>query len=281
MLSRTHWRPHATSSPRRFSLALEMGPPLKLGKSALGTRLEAARNLVPRAPVRGLKRPGDEVGKHGPHQSKYTKTGRPRIQRYVRQLIWALDVNDFGQTKKVNSRGYIYFLTLTSLFAHQSGQSFIVLECYNRKNFHRLTFHERKFFLFCWQRTPLFVLAYLWPTKHSGMWPREFFFLAWQTKPRGQESLTSGAKINCRAYLSLRASSPGRSGGGAGKGRRACSQATRVRKLLRNCGGKARHVVWKLNFARESRNCVVVRRRGADRVCRTSSKFLRELYWCR
>ena len=124
MLSRTHWRPHATSSPGRFSLALEMGPPLKPGKSALGTRLEAARNLVPRAPVRGLKRPGDEVGKHGPHQSKYTKTGRPRIQRYVRQLIWALDVNDFGQTKKVNSPGYIYFLTLTSLFAHQSGQSF-------------------------------------------------------------------------------------------------------------------------------------------------------------
>ena len=120
MLSRTHWRPHGTSSPGRFSLALEMGPPLKLGKSALGTRLEAARNLVPRAPVPGLKRPGDEVGLHGP----YTKTGRPRIQRYLRQLIWAPDVNDFGQTKKVNSRGYIYFLTLTSLFAHQSGQSF-------------------------------------------------------------------------------------------------------------------------------------------------------------
>ena len=121
MLSRTHWRPHATSSPERFSLALEMGPPLKLGKSALGTRLGAPRNLVPRAPVRGLKHPaGDEVGLHGPHQSKYTETGRPRIQRYVRQLIWAPDVNDFGQTKKVNSRGYIYFITLASLFAHQS-----------------------------------------------------------------------------------------------------------------------------------------------------------------
>ena len=26
MLSRTHWRPHATSSPGRFSLASEMGP---------------------------------------------------------------------------------------------------------------------------------------------------------------------------------------------------------------------------------------------------------------
>ena len=189
MLSRTHWRPHATSVPGRFSLALEMGPPLKLGKSALATRLGAARNLVPRAPVRGLKRPaGDEVGLHGPHQSKYTKTGRPRIQRYVRQLIWAPDVNDFGQTKKVNSRGYIYFITLASLFAHQSVvRVFIVLECYNRKNFHRLimTFHERKFFLFRWQRAPLFVLAYLWPTKRSGIWPREFFFLAWQTKPRG------------------------------------------------------------------------------------------------
>ena len=29
-----------------------------------------------------------------------------------------------------------------------------------------------------------------------------------------------------------------------------------VRKLLRHCGGKTRHVIWKLRFARESRNCV-------------------------
>ena len=38
-------------------------------------------------------------------------------------------------------------------------------------------------------------------------------------------------------------------------------------KLLRYCGGKTRHVIWKLSFVRESRNCVVVRSRGADRVC--------------
>ena len=30
--------------------------------------------------------------------------------------------------------------------------------------------------------------------------------------------------------------------------------------------GKTRHVIRKLNFARESRNCVVVRSRGADSV---------------
>ena len=125
--------------PRALFPGFGDGPPLKLGKSALATRLGAARNLVPRAPVRGLKRPaGDEVGLPGPHQTKYTKTGRPRIQRYVRQLIWAPDVNDFGQTKKVNSRGYIYFITLASLFANQSVvRVFIVLECYSRKNFPR------------------------------------------------------------------------------------------------------------------------------------------------
>ena len=179
MLSRTHWRPHATSSPGRFSLALEMGPPLKLGKSALGTRLEAARNLVPKAPVPGLKRPGDEVGLHCPHQSKYIKTGRPRIQRYVRQLIWAPDVNDFGQTKK-SKLTWLHFFSHAGIVVRciRVVRVFIVLECYNRKNFHRLTFHERKFFLFCGQRTPLFVLAYLWPTKRSGMRPRAFFFLA-------------------------------------------------------------------------------------------------------
>ena len=41
----------------------------------------------------------------------------------------------------------------------------------------------------------------------------------------------------------------------------------RVRKLLRHCGGKTRHVILKLGFARESWNCVVVRSRGADQVC--------------
>ena len=43
-----------------------------------------------------------------------------------------------------------------------------------------------------------------------------------------------------------------------------------VRKLLRHCGGKTRHVFWKLSFAQESRNCVVVRSRGASLVCRLS-----------
>ena len=101
-----------------------MTPPLRLGKSALGTRLEAARNPVPRAPVPGLKRPGDEVGLHGPHQSKYTKTGRPRIQRYVRQLIWAPDVNDFGQTKKSKLTWLHFFLMLASLFGASEWSEF-------------------------------------------------------------------------------------------------------------------------------------------------------------
>ena len=43
-----------------------------------------------------------------------------------------------------------------------------------------------------------------------------------------------------------------------------------VRKLLRHYGGETRHVIWKLNFARESGNCVVVRSCGLDRVCRLS-----------
>ena len=43
-----------------------------------------------------------------------------------------------------------------------------------------------------------------------------------------------------------------------------------VRKLLRYYGGETRHVIWKLNFARESGNCVVVRSCGLDRVCRLS-----------
>ena len=44
-----------------------------------------------------------------------------------------------------------------------------------------------------------------------------------------------------------------------------------VRKLLRHYGGETRHVIWKLNFARESGNCVVVRSCGLDRVCRLSA----------
>ena len=43
-----------------------------------------------------------------------------------------------------------------------------------------------------------------------------------------------------------------------------------VRKLVRHCGGKTRHMIWELNFAGESTNCVVVQGRGADRVCRLS-----------
>ena len=44
-----------------------------------------------------------------------------------------------------------------------------------------------------------------------------------------------------------------------------------VTKLLRHCGGKTRHVIWELNFIQESRNCVVVRSRGADQVCTSST----------
>ena len=62
------------------------------------------------------------------------------------------------QTKKVISRGHILFSLLASLLAHQNGQSFYkALECWNRKNFYRLTFHERKFLLFGWQRTLLCI----------------------------------------------------------------------------------------------------------------------------
>ena len=102
------------------------------------------------------------------------------------------------QTKKVNLRGHILFSVLASLFAHQSGQSlYIALEGCNRKNFHRLTFCERKFRLFGWQRTLFFDLAYVWPTKRSGIWAREFTFLIWQTKPRDL------SHVNCHAYLGI------------------------------------------------------------------------------
>ena len=43
-----------------------------------------------------------------------------------------------------------------------------------------------------------------------------------------------------------------------------------VRKLLRHCSGKTRHVNRTLNFVQESRNGVVIRSGGADRVCRLS-----------
>ena len=129
MLSRTHWRPHATSSPGRFSLALEMGP-RDTTSEAREKRLgdEVGGRTQPRsqrAPVPGLKRPGDEVGPHGPRQSKYTKTGRPRIQRYARQLIWAPDVNDFGQTKKSELTWLHFFVMLASLFGASEWSEFL------------------------------------------------------------------------------------------------------------------------------------------------------------
>ena len=50
-----------------------------------------------------------------------------------------------------------------------------------------------------------------------------------------------------------------------------CNQGEEcVRKLLRRCGGKTRHVISELNFVQEFRNCVVVQSRGADRECRLS-----------
>ena len=93
----------------------------------------------------------------------------------------------FVKQKKVNSCDNILFSLLAFLFAHQSCQSlYIALRGCNRKNFHRLIFHERKFLIFGWQKTPInFELAYLWhlwPTKRSGMWPREFTVLVWQTR---------------------------------------------------------------------------------------------------
>ena len=93
----------------------------------------------------------------------------------------------FVKQKKVNSRAHILFSLLASLIAHQSCQSLhIALEGCNRNNFYRLIFYERKFLIFGWQRTPNnFGLAYfwhLWPTKRSGMWPREFTVLVWQTR---------------------------------------------------------------------------------------------------
>ena len=55
----------------------------------------------------------------------------------------------FVKQKKVNSRAHILFSLLASLIAHQSCQSlYIALRGCNRKNFHRLIFHERKFLIF-------------------------------------------------------------------------------------------------------------------------------------
>ena len=65
-----------------------------------------------------------------------------------------------------------------------------------------------------------------------------------------------------------------------------CNRLSCFPRLLENyyviVAGKTRHVIWELNFVQESRNCVVVRSRGAYRVgrfeCR-SSKFYEN--WCR
>ena len=128
MLSRTHWRPHATSSPGRFSLASEMGPrdtTSKASEKRLGDEVGGRTQPRPQGACPWIKAPWDEVGLHGPHQSKYTKTGRPRIQRYVRQLIWAPDVNDFGQTKKSKLTWLHFFLMLASLFGASEWSEFL------------------------------------------------------------------------------------------------------------------------------------------------------------
>ena len=89
-----------------------------------------------------------------------TETGRLRIQRHATMVTW-LSRGFVCQTKKVNSRGHILFSLLGSLFVHQSGQSFhIALERWNRKSFHRLTFHKRKFLLFGWQKNTIMHLTW-------------------------------------------------------------------------------------------------------------------------
>ena len=128
--------------------------------------------------------------------------------RYQWKLILAPDVNDLdhvtlsNKLKKGNSSDNILFSLLASLFAHQSCQSlYIALRGCNRKNFHRLIFCERKFLISGWKRTPIFELAYLcplWPTKRSGMWPREFTFLIWQTHSVVQCSLLEAWAWNSR-----------------------------------------------------------------------------------
>ena len=37
-----------------------------------------------------------------------------------------------------------------------------------------------------------------------------------------------------------------------------------VRKLLRHCGGKTRHVIWKLSFVQESRNLIICKEWGNE-----------------
>ena len=116
------------------------------------------------------------------------------------------------QTKKVNSRSYILFSLLGSLFLHQSGQSFhVALERWNRKNFHRLTF------------VPRTKMSPFWLTKNTVMhltWLG--LSLAYQTfrnvttwvhlfgltnKATWLESLTSGARKSL-SRVSLSSRSP-------------------------------------------------------------------------
>ena len=110
-------------------------------------------------------------------------------------LILAPDINDLGHvalfvTPKRWTRVVTFFLhrwlRCSCIRVVRVYIIIIVLQGWNWKNFNRLTFHKRKFLLFGWQRTPLCILldlSYLWPTKCSGMWPRECTFLVWQTKP--------------------------------------------------------------------------------------------------
>ena len=73
-----------------------------------------------------------------------------------------------------NQKGelHILFLLLASMFAHHSGQSlYIAREGWDRKNFHWLTFRERKFLLFGWQRTPLLGLSLAYQTlRNDNTW---------------------------------------------------------------------------------------------------------------
>ena len=78
---------------------------------------------------------------------------------------WRLRSHGFVcQTKKVNLRGYILLSLLASLFMHQSGKNlyYIVLEGWNRKNFHQLTFHKWNF-SFLVDREHHYAFYLTWP----------------------------------------------------------------------------------------------------------------------
>ena len=121
-----------------------------------------------------------------------TETGRLPIQRQASQLILAPDVNESGHVDLfVKPKRWTHVVTLFShswiCCSHISGQSlYITQDGWNRKNFHRLTFHKWKFLLFMFTENTIMhftCIGFLWSTKRSGMWPRECTFLVWQTKP--------------------------------------------------------------------------------------------------